>query len=517
LGGTTSLSSLETIGSFYLLKNEKGAEFMFYPTLEQAKELSKGYDVIPVAFEMLADTHTPINLFLSFKDSSENCFLLESAENGEQWGRYSFIGFNPAKEIIIKDNKVTIIDENGTTNKITDNPLAIISEIMNQYKSPKIKDMPKLTGGLVGYFAYDTVRYIEKRLKNAPNNDLDLPDCHFMLCDEIIAFDHLKHRTIITVNIPTKGDFEKNYQIGSEKAVEIAKKIRIAPPVPEKSKPSGELVIKSNLSKEQFTANVEKAKQYIKDGDIFQVVLSQRFEAENPPDSFDVYRVLRATNPSPYMYYFKFKDYYIAGASPEMLVSVEARTVFTRPIAGTMKRGRDEKEDNMLENRLISDKKEQAEHTMLVDLGRNDVGKVAKFGTVEVTKFMSVEKYSQVMHLVSDIKATLKDDKTNLDALLAVLPAGTLSGAPKVRAMEIIDEMELQKRGLYGGTAGYIGFNGDMDTCIAIRTILFRNNKAYVQAGAGIVADSIAESEYEETENKAKAMLKAIKEAREFL
>jgi anthranilate synthase component 1 len=490
---------------------------MFYPTLEQARELSKGYDVIPIAFETLADTHTPINIFLSFKDTSENCFLLESAENGEQWGRYSFIGFNSAKEIIIKNSIVTIIDENGSTHKKTDNPLEVISEIIEQYKSPKIKDMPKLTGGLIGYFAYDTVRYIEKRLKNTPNNDLDLPDCHFLLCDEIIAFDHLKHKTIIIVNIPTKGDFEKNYQNGSERALEIARNIKKTVPELKRAEPSGELIIKSNLSKEQYIANVKKAKEYIKDGDIFQVVLSHRFEAENPPDSFDVYRVLRATNPSPYMYYFKFKDYYIAGASPEMLVSVEDSTVLTRPIAGTMKRGRDEKEDKMLENSLISDKKEQAEHTMLVDLGRNDVGKVARFGTVEVTKFMRVEKYSQVMHLVSDIKATLKDGKTSLDALMAVLPAGTLSGAPKVRAMEIIDELEAQKRGLYGGTTGYIGFNGDIDTCIAIRTVLFRNNKAYVQVGAGIVADSIPEKEYEETENKAKAMINAIMEARDIV
>lgn len=490
---------------------------MFYPTLEQAKELSKGYDVIPIAVEMLADTHTPINLFLSFKDSSENCFLLESAENGEQWGRYSFIGFNPAKEIIIKDSMVTIIDENGSTRKNINNPLEAISDIIKHYKSPKIKDMPKLTGGLIGYFAYDTVRYIEKRLKNTPQNDLDLPDCHFMLCDEIIALDHLKHKTIVIVNIPTNGDFEENYKKGSEKALEIARKIKNTVPIIKKAESSDELIIKSNLSKEQYIAKVERAKEYIKDGDIFQVVLSHRFEAENPPDSFDVYRVLRATNPSPYMYYFKFKDYYIAGASPEMLVSVEDSTIFTRPIAGTVKRGKDEKEDKMLENSLLSDKKEQAEHTMLVDLGRNDVGKVAKFGSVEVLKFMGVEKYSQVMHLVSDIKATLKEGKTSLDALMAVLPAGTLSGAPKVRAMEIIDELEGQKRGLYGGTTGYISFNGDIDTCIAIRTVLFRNNKAYVQAGAGIVADSIPEKEYEETESKAKAMINAIMEARNIL
>jgi len=511
---------------------------MIKPTLEEARNLAKGYNVVPIAFEMLADTFTPINLFLSLKDSYENCFLLESVDNGEQWGRYSFIGFNPKAEIKIENTMVTMIDENGITKNEINNPINFITELLSKYKSPKVKDMPKLTGGLVGYFAYDTIRYVEKRLKNTPVNDLDMPDCHFVLCDEIIAFDHLKNKIVIIVNVSIQGDLDKNYNEGVARTKEIAKEIMYATPVRKIKEPkgataaiatvaaaasatsasaTGEITISSNLTKDEFIANINAAKEYIRNGDIFQVVLSQRFEANNPPDSFDVYRMLRATNPSPYMYYFKFSDYYIAGASPEMLVSVEDNVISARPIAGTIKRGRDEKEDKEFENALISDKKEQAEHTMLVDLGRNDVGKVSRFGSVEVTHFMRVEKYSQVMHLVSDLKGELRDDRTSLDALMAVIPAGTLSGAPKIRAMEIIDELEKQKRGLYGGTSGYIAYNGDIDTCIAIRTVLFKNNKAYVQAGAGIVADSIPEKEFEETESKAKAMIKAIVEARDML
>lgn len=489
---------------------------MIYPNLEEARDMAKEYDIIPLAYEMLIDTQTPINLFLTIKESSENCFLLESVDNGEQWGRYSFIGFNPRAEIKVKNNTVIYMDSNGIEKITTGDPFEYISKLLDDYKSPKIKNMPKLTGGLVGYFAYDAVRYIEKKLCNPPKDDLELPDCHFMLCDEIIAFDHLKHKVIVIVNVFTKVNFNVNYHAGVERIHELAEQIKKPASISVKSKTIVNSEVKSNVTKDEFIENVKKAKEYIKNGDVFQVVLSQRFEVENAPEAFDVYRLLRSINPSPYMYYFKFKDYSVAGASPEMLVSVEGRNLFTRPIAGTVKRGKDEREDKELENLLISDKKEQAEHTMLVDLGRNDVGKVSAFGSVEVTHFMRVEKYSQVMHLVSDVKGELRPEKTSLDALKAILPAGTLSGAPKVRAMQIIDEIEKEKRGLYGGTAGYITFNGDLDTCIAIRTVLFKNRKAYVQAGAGIVTDSIPEKEYEETENKAKAMIKAIMEARDL-
>ncbi len=329
--------------------------------------------------------------------------------------------------------------------------------------------------------------------------------------------DHSRHSAAVIVNIETAGDFEENYSKGIARAKKIAAELGKNGASLDRKNPAGEMAIESNMTREMFCENVLKAKQHITDGDIFQVVLSQRFEVKNPPEPFDTYRTLRSLNPSPYMYYFKFDDYFIAGASPEMLVSVVDGIVSTRPIAGTIRRGKDEAEDKLLENAMISDPKELAEHAMLLDLGRNDVGKVSKFGSVEVTRLMAVERYSSVMHIVSDVKGELRPDKTGMDALMAVLPAGTLSGAPKVRAMELIDEIEPTKRCLYGGTVGYIGFDSRIDTCIAIRTILFKNDHAYIQAGAGIVADSIPENEYEETKKKAEAMIEAIKKARELL
>jgi anthranilate synthase component 1 len=373
--------------------------------------------------------------------------------------------------------------------------------------------MPKFTGGLVGYFAYDTVREYETRLKNPPDDDLQMPDCHLLLCDEIVAFDHLRHRMLIILNIPADALLEGHYHAAELRAEQLASLIRSFTGNLQKKKHANSPLFSANITKEEYVKAVARAKEYIVDGDIFQVVLSRRIEITNPPDAFDTYRTLRATNPSPYMYYFKMNDIEIAGSSPEMLVSVESGEIFNRPIAGTIRRGRTEAEDIELENELKNDKKEQAEHTMLVDLGRNDVGKVSQFGSVEVTKYMTVEKYSQVMHLVTDVKGKLKDGKDCIDALTAVLPAGTLSGAPKVRAMEIIDELEKSRRGLYGGAVGYIGFDGDMDTCIAIRTVLYKDGRAYVQTGAGIVYDSIPEKEFLETESKAKAMVKAIQEA----
>ncbi len=335
------------------------------------------------------------------------------------------------------------------------------------------------------------------------------------LYSEIIAFDHLSNKVIIIINIKKDSPFslEQKYESALNRAQEIAVKIKKPHEIKSNTKIYDDFIVKSNVSKEEFMNNVKKAKEYIVNGDIFQIVLSQRFEIENPPNSFDVYRMLRATNPSPYLYYFKNKDYHIAGASPEMLVNVTDGIVTTKPIAGTIGRGQDEEEDKKFEQMLNLDPKERAEHTMLVDLGRNDVGRVSEFGTVEVTSFMQTEKYSKVMHLVSDVQGKLKEDKTAIDALMSVLPAGTLSGAPKVRAMEIIDEMENRKRCLYGGTVGYLAFDGNIDTCIAIRTVLIKNDKAYIQAGAGIVADSIPEKEYVETQNKALAIINAIKEA----
>ena len=476
---------------------------MIYPTLEEAMKFVGEYSRIPIAYELMADTYTPINLFRIFEDTSKNCFLLESAENAEQWGRYSFIGFDPLQEIRIKDGEISVIHRDGITETIvSEDPLSFVDDLAKLYKSPKLSNMPPLTGGLVGYFGYDTIRYIEKKLSSPPKDDLMLPECHLLLCDEIIALDHSRHTAAVIINVATDGDFEKNYMEGIKRAKSIARRIDESTPKNRKRSSAGDLVIRSNMTRETFYQDVMRAKEHIRNGDVFQIVLSQRFEAENVPDAFDVYRTLRMINPSPYMYYFKFDDYFIAGASPEMLVGVEDGIISTRPIAGTIRRGKDEAEDKMLENRMISDKKELAEHAMLLDLGRNDVGKVSKFGTVEVTRMMAVERYSSVMHIVSDVRGELRDDKTGMDALMAVLPAGTLSGAPKVRAMELIDEIEPVKRCLYGGTVGYIGFDGRIDTCIAIRTILFKNERAYIQAGAGIVADSVPESEFEETQKK---------------
>ncbi len=485
-----------------------------YPTIEEIKKNFDGYRLVPVFYEILSDTVTPIRIYKALSENEENAFILESVDNKEKWGRYSFIGVNPKLEVKITNHMAEVISKDDTVNEIIDNPVQFLSKIMEEYKTPRLKNKPNLTGGLVGYFGYDTVRYMEKKLVNIPEDDLKMPDCDLFMYDELVAFDHLSNKIIVIINIDMQDDIERQYYDAEEKAKNIIAKIEnYSPKATEKELPDTDYKVKSNVTKEEYMANVEKAKDYIVNGDIFQVVLSQRFEIDNPPESFDVYRMLRATNPSPYLYFFKNKEYEIAGASPEMLVNVTDRIVTTKPIAGTIGRGVTEEEDKAFERQLNSDPKERAEHTMLVDLGRNDVGKVSKFGSVEVTSFMQTERYSKVMHLVSDVQGTLRDDKNAIDALLAVLPAGTLSGAPKVRAMEIIDEMENKKRGLYGGTVGYLGFDGNIDTCIAIRTVLFRNNKAYVQAGAGIVADSVPEKEFVETQNKALAVINAIREA----
>ena len=462
-----------------------------YPSKKEIQELLNDYDLAPVFYEVLSDTYTPVHLFNALKAGNETCFILESVDNSQQWGRYSFIGIRPKMEIRIEQGEGVVIRGGGETRRKVENPISFLREILARTHSPSVPNRPKFTGGLVGFFGYDTVRYLEKKLKNVPEDDLHLPDCHLFLFDEVVAFDHLSNKTVIILNLYKDGDLNAQYAACQARAEALSEQIRAFRPAPHKQPASQPCRITSNLTKEEFMENVRKAKEYIRAGDIFQVVLSQRFEAENPPDPFDVYRVLRATNPSPYLYYLQCPSYQIVGASPEMLVNVTKGVVTTRPIAGTSPRGVTPELDAQNEKALLSDPKERAEHTMLVDLGRNDVGKVSKFGTVEVTRLMQVERFSKVMHLVSDVKGILQEDKTALDALMAVLPAGTLSGAPKVRAMEIIDELENKKRCLYGGTVGYLGFDGNIDTCIAIRTALFKDNKAYIQAGGGIVADSV--------------------------
>lgn len=489
---------------------------MFYPKFEEVERLSQNYNLIPISMELFADMDTPISIFKKL-ETEKNCFLLESVEGNENMNRYSFIGRNPFLTFKSYAEKSYITDFNGIVKEKKGNPIDIIKEYTKNYKSPHINGLPQFSGGAVGCFSYDTVR-LNENLPNIPEDDLNQPDMNFMFTDEIIAFDHHSKKLIIIVNLHTGNDIKQRYERVKNRLIEIRNEIENYVPI-KKSRATnfrGSAVPESNISKSKFCENVERAKEYIKNGDIFQVVLSQRFETDNFSDPFNAYRAIRVINPSPYMYYIKFDDYQLAGASPEMLVRVENGVVQTSPIAGSRPRGITEDQDKHNEFELITDKKENAEHVMLVDLGRNDIGKVSQFGTVEVSRFKYIQRFSHIMHMTSDVRGKMREDKDVFDAYCSVFPAGTLSGAPKVRAMEIIDELENVKRGSYGGAIGYIGFGGTLDSCITIRTALFKNNKAYVQAGAGIVYDSDPETEYEETVNKAMAMIKAIEKAGEL-
>lgn len=494
-----------------------------FPVLDKVTELFENYGRVPVMLSETCDDRTPVQLFEILADSGE-AFMLESVNTGERtggsWGRYSFIGFEPSETL---------------TPTNTDEGFVPVKEFLARNAAPVISGIPKFAGGLAGYFAYDSMRMFEKRLRDSvPDDDLGLPDYYLSAYDTIVAYDHLKSAVNVIISIAkteaVSAGIAGAYAAAETKARALLEKIGSAVLPKRAAKPQNSAVVKTGVTERQFCDMVNRAKQYIEDGDIFQVVLSRRFEIENPPDSFEVYRRLRVTNPSPYLYFFRTKDFDIVGASPEMLVGVDfddvnaagatdrRRVIKTKPIAGSIRRGATPAEDNELARQLLDDPKERAEHTMLVDLGRNDVGRVSKFGTVEVGGFMQIEKYSTVTHLVADVSGELRDDFTALDAIQAVLPAGTLSGAPKVRAMEIIDELESRfgghKRCLYGGAVGYIGFDGVCDTCIAIRTVLFRKRggevRAYVGAGAGIVADSVPEKEYAESQMKANAILKSI-------
>lgn len=499
---------------------KEGGTVLFYPSLDDVKILAKNFNVIPVSMEMHADMETPISIFKRFEDS-KYCFLLESVEGGEKWARYSFIGKKPFLSVKSTDGKSVCEFENGTKSEFNGNPIDILESILSKYRGAVLKGVPRFSGGAVGFFSYDLARYYEK-LPGNQLNDIGLPESHFMFADEVIVFDHLKQKIRIIANLHVDGNLEAGYNSTVEKIRDIYNTIHSSRSrIYDFSRQAEkcckvEVSYRSNMTSEAFCRNVERAKQYIKDGDVFQVVLSQRFEAETSQDPFNIYRSLRIVNPSPYMYYLKFDGYSLIGASPEMLVRVEDGKAETCPIAGTRKRGVNENEDTLLEQDLLSDEKETAEHTMLVDLGRNDIGKVSRFGTVVVKDLMHVEKYSHVMHMVTNVQGELKEGVTPFEALAAVLPAGTVSGAPKVRAMEIIDELETTKRGPYAGAIGYLSYNGNLDSCITIRTLVFKNNKVYIQAGAGIVADSVPEREYEETLNKAKALFKALEEVSEI-
>ena len=490
---------------------------MYNLTLDEVKSLAEEYNIIPLTLECLADMDTPISVFKRLQ-TVRDCFLLESIGDSQVTARYSFIGRNPFISFQSRAGEVTFTDYTGKTETYSGKPMEELRRLVERYKAPKLEGVPSFNGGAVGFFAYDIIRQYEY-LPNIPEDDLHIPDMHFMFMDEIIAFDHKRQKIVIIVNIHTGGDIETQYRKAADRLMDIQLEMAdmSALTVREKRQYRTPSKPESNMTKEEFCANVEKAKEYIKNGDIFQVVLSQRFSVETSVSPLNTYRALRLINPSPYMYYLNFGEYQIVGASPEMLVRVENGVVQTGPIAGTRPRGKTLEEDIALEKELLADEKEIAEHTMLVDLGRNDIGRVSEFGSVKVTRFKYVERFSHVMHIISDVEGKLRKDKTCFDALASALPAGTLSGAPKIRAMEIIDELEKTKRSSYGGAIGYISFNGSFDSCITIRTGLFKDGKAYVQAGGGIVYDSIPENEYQESVNKASAVLRAIEEAGDII
>ena len=456
----------------------------------------------------------------TLRAASRHCYLLESAEDRQQWGRYSFLGYAPTMEITCMDGKVVILEGNEEDEKIkrevqTDHPGKILREILKDYKSPVVPGLPPYTGGLVGYFSYDYIKYGEPSLKPILNgaSENDFRDADLMLFDRVIVFDNYRQKLILILNIKTD-DLEINYHraerelnnmkellLNGEKAEHIPCKLRTD--------------FQPLFNEAAYCNMVEKAKHYIREGDIFQVVLSNRLEAEMEGSLLDAYRVLRTTNPSPYMFYFSGSDGEIVGASPETLVKLEDGVLHTFPLAGTRPRGATEEADKALEAELLADEKERSEHNMLVDLGRNDIGKISRIGTVEVEKYMSIERYSHVMHIGSTVRGVIREDADALDAVDAILPAGTLSGAPKLRACEIINELEDNKRGIYGGAIGYISFTGNLDTCIAIRLAFSKNGKVFVRSGAGIVADSVPEKEYRECIQKAAAVRQALQKAQE--
>ncbi|MCR5202011.1 MAG: anthranilate synthase component I [Lachnospiraceae bacterium] len=482
-------------------------------------ELYKGnYNIVPIEKEILSDIKTPIQVLKILKGLSHHVFMLESVEQQERWGRYTFLGFDPKMEVTCIDNQMRIRDNEKDETITVSHPKEELRKILNNYKSPTLNNLPSFTGGLVGYFSYDYAKYAERNLKLDAKDEEGFKDVDLMLFDKVIAFDNLKSKIIIMVN--ARVDVE-NLRDEYDKAineidviVDAIKKGDEPVLIPGKLKSD----YRALFSQDEFCEMVEKAKKYIYEGDIFQVVLSNRFEADYEGSLLNTYRLLRTINPSPYMFYISSDDIEVAGASPETLVKLEDKMLHTYPLAGTRKRGEDEEEDKELEISLLNDEKEKAEHNMLVDLGRNDIGKISKFGSVKVDKYMNIERYSHVMHIGSTVSGELDDTKYDaLDAVDAILPAGTLSGAPKRRAMEIINELENNKRGLYGGAIGYIDFTGNLDTCIAIRLAFKKNGKVFVRSGAGIVADSVPINEYHETINKAKAVIEAISNGQEEL
>ena len=483
----------------------------FLPEIDRVKEIANTgeYKVLPVSCEILSDICTPIEAMKILKNVSTHCYMLESAQQNEKWGRYTFMGFDPKMEITCINGEMSA----GGIKIKTDNPSDFLRQILSDYKSPKFDYLPSFTGGLVGYFSYDYLAYSEPTVKIDVEDNEEFKDVDLMLFDKVIAFDNFKQKIILIVNIKLD-DIETQYNKAVMELNQLAELLRNGE---KKKEEKGCLLgeVTPLFDQEKYCEMVEKAKHHIKEGDIFQIVLSNRLSAPFEGSLLNTYRMLRTINPSPYMFYFSGTDVEVAGASPETLVKLENGVLHTFPLAGTRPRGKTDEEDKALEAGLLKDEKELAEHNMLVDLGRNDLGKISKFGSVQVEKLHSIERYSHVMHIGSTVRGEIKEEYDALNAIEAVLPAGTLSGAPKIRACQLIAELENNKRGIYGGAIGYIDFSGNMDTCIAIRIAYKKNGKVFVRSGAGIVADSDPEKEYNECINKAKAVVNALKLAEE--
>ncbi len=480
---------------------------MFYPTLEQIKEkaATADYKTAPVSTEILSDIKTPIELMRVLKNVSNHCYMLESIEDRENWGRYTFLGYNPKLEITCTDGNMKI----GELSFKTADPGKYIKQILDEHKCPHFDDLPAFTGGLVGYFSYDYLKYSEPSLNLNAEDTEGFKDVDLMLFDKVIAFDNYRQKIILIVNISLE-NLETEYNRAVMELNQMAELVYNGKPkkdVPGRLKSE----ITPLFDQKTYCNMVNRAKRHIIEGDIFQIVLSNRLEAEYEGTLFNAYRILRTLNPSPYMFYFSSSDMEVAGASPETLVKLKNGILHTFPLAGTRPRGKTKAEDEQLEKELLADPKELAEHNMLVDLGRNDIGKISKFGSVCVEKYHSIERFSHVMHIGSTVRGELEEGKNQLDAINSILPAGTLSGAPKIKACQLINDIENNKRGIYGGAIGYLDFAGNLDTCIAIRIAYKKNNKVFVRSGAGIVADSVPEKEYNECINKAAAVIKALR------
>lgn len=489
---------------------------MYLPSFGDFKEMAREGNLVPVYKEILADLETPVGAFYKIQRDSDYAYLLESVEGGEKIGQFSFLGSSPS--IVLKGwGERVEITMDGEAKEERGDPLLYLKRLLEGFRPIKIGGLPRFWGGAVGYIGYDYIRHLE-RIPCKNTDPLGLPDLLFIITPTLLIFDHLRHTIKIVSNILIEGPPSRAYEEAIKRIDEVVEVLRgplVLDQGPKKKMVSSE--VSSNFTRDEFTSVVKEAKRYIRAGDIFQVVPSQRFSMKVNPTSFDIYRALRRINPSPYMYLLKYKEVDIIGSSPELLTRVEEGVVETRPIAGTRPRGKGEEEDRTLEMELLADEKECAEHVMLVDLGRNDLGRVCEYGSIHTPEFKRIERYSHVMHIVSSVKGSLSKEKDPFDALKACFPAGTVTGAPKIRAMEIIDELENVKRGVYAGCVGYFGFSGNLDSCITIRTIVIKDGVAHIQAGAGIVADSDPNREYDECCNKAKALINAIRMAEEGL